>query len=174
MKNFKFAQNFTLLILLFTGLILLVLNWYRQNYSMETTYTYKVNSSSIDRKLLIAKQISPFKDSIITVVANHYKYDPVIVDVIDIAALANTDVTPFDAILIVHRWEAGAPPDVIQSFMDENLTLKNKIIILTTSWSGIEKMDNIDAITGASMTENVPICTERIFKKLDPLLNSTK
>lgn len=137
---------------------------------MESTDAFGISDASLDRKLLIATQGSPFKDSITTVVLNRYKDSSVIVKVIDVKALADTDATHFDAILIQHRWEANAPAESVQSFMDKNLGIKNKIIMLTTSWNGLEKMENVDAITGASIVRDVPLIADRIFRRLDGLL----
>ncbi|QFZ53548.1 hypothetical protein FEZ18_01355 [Oceanihabitans sp. IOP_32] len=95
---------------------------------------------------------------------------PIIVEVVDIKALATKDATNYNAILILHRWEAGAPPEKVQSFINKNLRIKNKVVILTTSWNGLEKMRNVDAITGASTLEDVPIFTDKITKRLDRLL----
>lgn len=170
MKSLKTGQNLILIIALLIGLGLLLLYWYKQNYSVETTQTYVVNSPGLDRKLLIATQGSPFKDSITAVITNRYNSDSVVVEVIDVKALANTDVEYFDAILLIYRWEAGAPPETVQSFLNDNSRLKNKMVVLTTSWNGLEKVKDIDAITGASIVKDVPIFTQKIIKRLDRLL----
>ncbi len=88
--------------------------------------------------------------------------------------MTNTDADDFDAILLIYRWEARAPPEPVQLFMEKNLRLKNKMVVMTTSWYGFEKVENTDAITGASIVENVPIFTDKIIKRLDPLLKTEK
>ncbi len=170
MKSLKFGQKLVLIITLLIGVFLLVLYWYKQNDSVRTIQTYEVNSPSLDRKLLIATQGSPFKDSITAVISERYKSTPISVEVIDIAALSNTEAADSDAILLIFRWEAGAPPETVQSFMDKNLKLKNKMVVLTTSWNGLEKMKNVDAITGASIIDDVPFFSKKIIKDLDRLL----
>ena len=110
MKSLKSVQKLSLILLLLIGLGLLLLYWYKQTNSVETIQTYEVNSPSSERKLLIATQGSPFKDSVTSAVSNHYKSVPLVVEVIDIKALVNRDVEDFDAILPIYRWEAGAPP----------------------------------------------------------------
>lgn len=172
MKNLKFTKKFALIFIFLTCLFMFFLYWYKQTYSLDTTNTFEVNNPSLDRKLLIAKQGSPFKDSITARVLDRYKSWCVVVEVIDVTALVNTDATNFDAILIMHRWEAGAPSETVQSFMDKNLELKNNMVILTTSWNGLEKMENIDAIAGASIVETTPIFTNKVIKSLDKLLKS--
>ena len=174
MKNLQSGHKLILIIALLIGLILLFLYWYKQTNSVETIQTYEVDSSRSERKLLIATQGSPIKDSVTAAISNHYKSAPLVVKVIDIKALTNTDADDFDAILLIYRWEARAPPEPVQLFMEKNLRLKNKMVVMTTSWYGFEKVENTDAITGASIVENVPIFTDKIIKRLDPLLKTEK
>lgn len=133
-----------------------------------------VNPSNLDQKVLIVKQGSPFKDLVTTEILLHYKSSPIVVEVIDIGALENTIGADFDAIVLMHRWEASGPPETVQSFIDQNSKLKNKIVVLSTSWNGLEKMKNVDAITGASLVENESIITAKIIKSLDRVLKYKK
>ena len=170
MKNSKSGQKLAVTIISLVCLFFLLIYWYKQTDAVEANHTYEINSSNSDQKLLIVAQDSPFKDSITAVVSAHYKSENVAIEVVKIRGSVNIEATDFDAILIIHRWEARAAPDAIQSFMDKNVSLKNKMVVMTTSWNGLEKMENIDAITGASIVDNVPIFANKIIKKLDPLL----
>ncbi len=170
MKRLKFSRKTAVITTLLIGLFLIGLYWCNHNYSDETIRPYEVDFSNLDRKLLIVTQDSPFKDSVTAMVSGHFKSVPITVEVIDFKALSNTNAADFDAIFLMYRWEAGAPPETVQSFMDKNLSLKNKMVELTTSWNGLEKRKNVDAITGASIVENVPIFTNQIIKKINKLL----
>lgn len=170
MKNLNFAQKLVLVTILLVCASLLFLFWYKQSYLMEGKDNFEITSQSLNQKLLIAKQSSPFKDSLVVGVLNRYKSALAVVEVIDIKALINTDVADFDVLLLIHRWEANAPPDIVQSFIDKNLESKNKMVILTTSWNGLEKMENVDAISGASIIKEVPVFTDQVIKRLDRLL----
>jgi len=44
------------------------------------------------------------------------------------------------------------------------------MVVLTTSWNGIEKMENIDAITGASIVADETIFSDKLIKKIYRLL----
>lgn len=174
MKSLKFVQKIGIITLLVIALFSILLFWYKKNEAVEASQTSKFNSSQSVQKLLIAKHASPFKDAITAKLVVHYQVVPIIVEVIDIADLVNADAGDFDVILILHRWEAGAPPAVVQEFMAKNSKLKNKIVVLTTSWNGQEKMKNVDAITGASMFENEPVVTNKIIKSIDRQLKYKK
>ncbi len=166
----KRIGKLALIILALFGISLLFFTWYKQTYPMETAKTSRVNSPTLEHKLLIATQSSPFKDLVTAEVVDRYNSASVVVKVIDFAALKNADLSDFNAILIIHRWEAGEPPEAVRSFMYKNSSLKDRIVVLTTSWNGLEKMKDIDAITGASIVEDAPIFTGRIIKRLNPLL----
>lgn len=170
MKNLNLSSKLVLISIILISLILILIYWSNQRNSIESKEVERVKSSLLDSKLLIVSQSSPFKDLVTNRVSGHYKTAEVDVVIIDVAALKNTDITEFDAILIVHRWEARAPAESVQSFMDKNTVIKNKIVMLTTSWNGLEKMNNVDAITGASVVDDVPIYVDEIIKRLDPLL----
>lgn len=170
MKNSNFAQKLVLVTILLVCASLLFLFWHKQSYLMEGKDNFEITSQSSNQKLLIAKQSSPFKDSLVVGVLNRYKSALAVVEVIDMKALINTDVADFDVLLLIHRWEANAPPDIVQSFIDKNLESKNKMVILTTSWNGLEKMENVDAISGASIIKEVPVFTDQVIKRLDSLL----
>jgi len=156
--------------MLLIGLFLGFMFWYKQANRMGTTASRDSQFPDLEGTLLIAKQDSPFKDSVIAKVLDRYKSVAVSVQVIDVVALKTMDVSGFDAILLVYRWEARNPPEIIASFIHQNLELKNKMVVLTTSWNGLEKMENIDAITGASIVADAPIFSDKLIKKIDHLL----
>src|SRR5690554_755483 len=170
MKNSNFALRSILIILLLIGAFLFFLFISKQKSNSRVDGPLTIEFVSADQKLLIAKPKSPFKDSITVGIIEHYNSSIVDIAVINVRGLVKTDTADFDAILVMHRWVAGAPIDIVQSFVEKNIESKNKIVMLTTSWNGLEKMENIDAITGASIMDDVPDFTDRIIKRLDRLL----
>ncbi|HLW32062.1 MAG TPA: hypothetical protein VKX40_07355 [Aequorivita sp.] len=174
MKLLKPKILFALTTILLICASLLFLFLYEQSPFKKVDDPLEVKSMNVVRKLLIATEASPFKDSINAQLLDHYKSSRVLVEIIDVRDLGNADAANYDAILILHRWEAGAPIDIVQSFMEKNLESNNKIVMLTTSWNGLEKMENIDAITGASIIKDVPNFTAKITKRLDGLFKYKK
>lgn len=173
MKKLRFTQKLLLFIITLITLFLLVLLYYPQGHLTEVFNPGTSRPTDVLKgKLLIAKQGSPFKDSILAKVVHHYSAHPVEVTVMDIAALKRIDLSGFDALLIMYRWEAGNPPEVVQNFLNKNLDIKNKIVVLTTSWNGLEKIEGLDAITGASIVSDAPMFSDRIIKKVDSVLDA--
>lgn len=170
MKNSNFALRSILIILLLIGAFLFSLFISKQKSNNRVDDPLTIEFVSADRKLLTAKPRSPLKDSITVGILEHYNSSIVDIAVINVRGLVKTDTADFDEILVMHRWVAGAPIDIVQSFVEKNIESKNKIVMLTTSWNGLEKMENIDAITGESIMDDVPDFTDRIIKRLDRLL----
>jgi len=146
--------------------------WYKYEYSMEPAQTHELNSSSLRQKLLIATQGSEFKDSIVSGITNHYKSNAIFIKVIDISSLEDYEPADFDAILLIHTWEYGKPPEAVQSFLDKNLSLTNKMVVVTTSGEGSEKTEGVDTIAGASIIRDVPLFVEKVIFKLDSLFEA--
>ncbi len=172
MNNLKFAQKLGLITLLLLVIFLIFLAWYKHTYSMGIAQSSEVNSPDLERKLLIGTQGSDFKDSVVTGILNHFRSDSIYIKVVDVSALENVDSSIFDAIVLIHTWEIGKPPESVQVFINKNYGLKNKVVVLTTSGEGSEKMDEVDAITGESVLEDAPLFTDKIIQKLNPLLKS--
>ncbi|MCK5443887.1 MAG: hypothetical protein KAJ23_18540 [Maribacter sp.] len=156
----------------FIGLFFIFAVWYKYEYSMEMVQPYEINTPDLGSTLLIATQGSIFKDAVTEGIINHYKSDSIFIKVIDVSSLENADTSNFDAMLILHTWEYGKPPEILQSFIDKNSAIKNKIVVLATSGEGSEKMENVDAIAGESLVKDVPFYTDKIIQKLDRLFNS--
>lgn len=163
------------ILIVFLSLILLFFafaTWYKYQYSMEQVNSYEVNSFSFTKKLLIATQGSDFKNKLTEEVVDHYRSDSVYIKVIDVSSLENMDLEDYNGILIIHTWEYSKPPSLIQSFMDNGKYNSKKMIVFTTSGEGSYKMDNVDAITGASKMENTGIHVNKIVTRLNPIINS--
>ena len=58
----------------------------------------------------------------------------------------------------------------VKSFIERTKSDTHKIVVLTTSGEGSYKMDDVDAITGESIIENVPLFIDKIKQRLNPLL----
>src|SRR5690554_3815559 len=140
MKNLNFVRKFALIIIFLISVFLFFLFWNKQSSSKEIKNPMKIESTSIVRKLLIVTESSPFKDLIIAELLDYYKSPQILVEIVDGKTMANTDAANFDAILVLHRWEARAPSRNVRLFMEKNKAFENKIVMLTTSWNGLEKM----------------------------------
>lgn len=159
------------LFILSLGLILLVFAvWYKYEYSMDKVKTVEFNSTDLDLKLLIATQGSAFKNIITSNITGHYKKDSIYIKVIDVSQLSEIDPANFKAIVIIHTWENWKPPKEVQSFIEQNISNQNKIVVLSTSGKGSFKIKEIDAITGESQLENTTFYSNLIIKKLNDII----
>ncbi len=148
----------------------LFLLWYQNRYSMDVVIPYTINETQFDKRLLIASQGSEFKNEVTSSITNHFKLDSIYIQVLDIEELEGTDPKAFDAIVIMHTWEYGKPPLVVKEFIERTKKYKSKIVVVTTSGEGTYKTENMDAIAGESIIEDVPDIVAGVIRRLAPLL----
>ncbi|GMN11719.1 hypothetical protein MTsPCn9_29020 [Croceitalea sp. MTPC9] len=170
----KALKKILLIILGLIVVLLLFAVWYNIKYAMDVVEPYEVNSANLEKSLLIATQGSVFKDRVTDAVINHYKSDAVFIKVIDIGNLDQINPDDFKALLLIHTWENWKPPMEVKSFIERTKSSAYKIVVLTTSGQGNYKMEEVDAITGESIIEDIPLFTEQIFERLNLLLRITE
>lgn len=141
----------------------LFLLWYQYRYAMDVVEPYTVNSSSLEKKLLIATQGSEFKNTVTEGIIQHFETDSIFIKVIDITSLEKIDPDVFDAIVLLHTWENWKPPVEVKSFVERTKASKDKIIVMTTSGEGSYKMEEVDAIVGESNLVEAVAVTDRII-----------
>lgn len=160
-------------LVLFLGVIIaffLFLLWYQNRYAMDVVIPYSIHQISFAKKLLIAGQGSSFKDEVTTRIVHYFKLDSIYIQVLDIKELQKISPEDFDAIVIIHTWEYGKPPIAVKEFIDRTEKYKNRIVVVTTSGQGSYKMENVDAIVGESILEDIPVFVDGIIRRLTPLL----
>ena len=101
---------------------------------------------------------------------HHYEGKSVKVKVLPLKSLNNLKANDFAAIVIIHSWHTWNPPPEVERFIKKQAAYMDKMVVVTTSSDGTHKMDEVDAITGASRMEEVTLFTTKIIKKLNPLL----
>lgn len=168
MRRWKKAVLITLLIAL--ALVFISLSWYKYKFSMDVAKPFEVNVPVSPHRLLIATQGSTFKDAVVKGLVDHFGKEPVYIKVIDIGDLAKTDVHEWNAIVILHTWENWKPPQAIHDFFSKKPPM-GKLVVLTTSGKGSYKMNGVDAITSASLVEEVPFKTDAIINRVEHLFD---
>jgi len=172
MKTKKWYKIVVLILICLLALFFIFAVWYKHQYSMEPVAPYSANASALETKLLIATQGSDFKKIITQGVVDYYKSDSVFIEVIDVSALNEIDSKEYNAILVIHTWEYGEAPNPVQSFLDTHAGQKDKMVVMTTSGEGSEKMEDVDALVGESIIENAPHVVEEIIAQLNPLVRN--
>jgi len=154
-------------IIAFTFLVFAV--WYKFNYSMSEVKSFDMNSPELTTKILIATQGSEYKDGILSDLTTHFKSKDVYIKVIDIYELTEVDADRWSAICIIHTWEYGNPPFTVEEFTKKTIA-KNQLIVHTTSGEGSYRMEEVDAITGASVMEDIPTVSTQLIERLEEVI----
>jgi hypothetical protein len=137
---------------------------------MDTITSRQINSEALETKILIATQGSDFKSAIVSNIENRYKRDSVFLKIIDVNILDNVNPGEYQVIVILHTWEYGKPPSAVKKFLEQNSANKDKIIVLTSSGEGTNKIEGVDALTGESILENAGNYSDRIIERINELL----
>lgn len=155
------------------GLVLLVFAlWYKHEYSMDIVETTQYNSPNLEPKILIATQGSAFKNRITKNLIEHYQNDSIFIKVMDVSLLSKVNPSEYKVLIIIHTWENWKAPTEVQTFIENSVNFKDKIIVMTTSGQGSFKIKDIDAITGESILENTTLYTNKIIAKTNLLLSN--
>ena len=166
----KILWTIAILLVLLLGFAL----WYKNTYSMDFVSERTINTPSLERKLVIATQGSTFKDSITNGIVERYAADSIFIQILDISLLQQIEIEEYQAMVLIHTWENWKPPVAVDSFINQLLPHeKARLVVLTTSGQGDFKMENVDAITGESIMEEIPKQLDAIIAKLDPLLETS-
>ncbi|MCK5441800.1 MAG: hypothetical protein KAJ23_07915 [Maribacter sp.] len=144
--------------------------WYSYIYSMDKAKPFQLKFPNLDSKLLIATQGSDFKNTLTNGIVDYFKSDSIFIKVIDVSSLDEVNPVYYDAITVIHTWENWKPPSAVKMFLERTSKYKDQIIVLTTSGEGTYKIEEVDAITGESIWDDVPLLVDKIIEKLDPIL----
>lgn len=164
-KPRKFAMVLGLIMLI----IFSVLTWYKFQYSMDFVKTYRIIVPQAEHKLLIATQGSAYKNAVVKGIITAAKERLMTVEVIDVSLLSTVSFKDWSAIIVIHTWENWQPQvDAIQ-FAQLHPNTDN-IVFLSTSGQGDLKIPGVDAITSASLLNDVPKHVAEIVHRIDAVL----
>lgn len=154
------------------GLLLLLayLQLFYDPCGRKSANRYVKNESTY--RLVIANEGSHFKDSIARILVRHYESEGVKVEVIPMAFLPELNTKDYTALVVLHSWYTWNPPPVVEQFIKEQQGCLDKITVMTTSAKGSLKMDEVEAITGASRIEEAAVYANQIMERIDSLLGA--
>lgn len=132
---------------------------------------YDIGESESSRKLLIASQGSNFKNALVESVTTHMAKESIYVSVIDVTDLENIKEDDWDAVLLIHTIEQWKLQPDVKAYLGRAQSL-DKVIVVTTSGSGEWKSEeyDVDVMTSASRSEELPMLTNDIVTKLQDML----
>jgi len=132
---------------------------------------YDIGESESSRKLLIASQGSNFKNALVESVTTHIAKESIYVSVVDVTDLENVKEDDWDAVLLIHTTEQWKLQPDVKAYLDHAQSL-DKVIVVTTSGSGEWKSEeyDVDVMTSASKSEELPMLTNDIVTKLQDML----
>ena len=160
-------------IVLYIGFFIIIFGaFYAWRFSMDIAPDQEYGSSDINNaSILIATQGSDFKDSLCHNIVIHYQAPDHYLKVTDVTKLGSYSYSEWDAIFIHHTWEINRPPKEVRKFINE-LPDHSKLVVYGTSGDGRLVIKNIDAISGSSMMNEIPMRTKEVVSRIDKILES--
>jgi hypothetical protein len=143
--------------------------WNEHAHAMRIARPFTVGDASRPQHVLIATQGSAFKDALVVGIVAALQSRPIYVQVIDVSALRDVHDDDWKAIIIAHTWEFGRGQADARAFVNR-VPDKRKLIVVTTSGGGREKLPGIDAISAASIMDDTPARVAEIIGRLDDIL----
>ena len=143
--------------------------WNERAHAMRVAKPSAVGEQSQPQHMLIATQGSAYKDALVAGIVAALQSRPIYIRVIDVSALRDIQEKEWNAIIIVHTWEFGHAQADAKRFVDR-VSNKRKLIVVTTSGSGREKLPGVDAISAASVMDNTPARVTEIVERTNAIL----
>jgi hypothetical protein len=160
-------------ILIALGLIIVLgfggLVWFDATYSMEDVESYELGNENAAQRVLIATQGSEFKNTITDSLTNYLNKAQVFVSVKDVKLLSEVENDNWDAIVIMHTYEIWEPQEDAAAYLKENYEAE-KVIVFCTSGDGGNKIEGVDAISGASIMKDISNYVQQLKSKLKLVL----
>jgi hypothetical protein len=166
-RNKKLLVRSLLLVLV---ALIVFYRWYLNEHAMKIIKSFEVSSSHGFTPVLIATQGSEYKDQLCSQIIEHFENDPIYFKVIDVTNLPDIESSDWQAIVLMHTWEKWKPQKDAARFILDNYNKQNMVVV-TTSGSGEERIENVDAITGASNLADVADHSEKVMKCLKHILS---
>lgn len=164
-----FKKLVIMIVLGILGMVLYALFFYNP-----CNYSHKKPNPNNKYQLLIANEGSHFKDSVVSVLTQHYSSKPVNIKIIPLSALSQIEPKEYHAIVILHSWYTWKPPPEVEGFAHKHHNCLENIVSFSSSFYGNLKMKELDGITGASKMSDVSGYAQKLIEKINPLLNIDK
>ncbi|MCU0356413.1 MAG: hypothetical protein MUE95_02420 [Cyclobacteriaceae bacterium] len=123
-----------------------------------------------EKRVLLVAQQTDYKKEVIQFLKDYYAGKSVYTEVLEFSKLNTVKESEWNAIVILQTWEDFDPQPEIISLVNK-ANPKDKVIVLTTSDTGEEKLSGVDAISSASMKMMASYAAEKIVARVDKLLS---
>ena len=122
------------------------------------------------KRVLVVLQKTSFKNEVAFALSQYFESKAIESEVIDLTNLRSVNEKEWNAIIILQTWEDWEPQPEITELVNK-ASPREKVIVLTTSDTGQEKLSGIDAISSASSKSETENVTNKIIERLQKVIN---
>jgi hypothetical protein len=118
-------------------------------HSMRTARPFELGQRGSRPSVLIATQGSAYKDAVTRALVSRLAAGPAHVKVIDVSELPPVLERDWDTVVLMFSWERWQAERHARAFI-ERCGEREKLVVLTTSGGGDERLPCVDTVTSAS------------------------
>jgi uncharacterized protein YneF (UPF0154 family) len=144
---------------------------YLSRHEMKPARALESGNPKATVRVLIATQGSAFKDAVVAQVMAQLASSQAFIKVVDISSLGDVSAANWSAVLVLHTWEFGKPPQMVRDFVARQSSVRN-LVVLSTSGSGRERLAGVDAVSAASVDADVPARAAEVTRRLRAILGT--
>lgn len=138
-------------------------------HSMRPAQPYESGQRGAGPSVLIATQGSDYKDAVSRALVNQLAARPAYLKVIDVSALPPVFEREWDAIVLLFSWERRRPEPHARTFV-ERCSDREKLVVLTTSGGGDERLPLVDTVTSASELQRADADATELVRRVEAVL----
>jgi hypothetical protein len=142
---------------------------YDRLHSMRPARPYESGQRGAWPSVLIATQGSAYKDAVSRALVNQLAARPAHLKVIDVSELAPVLEREWDAVVLLFSWERWQPEPHSRTFIGR-CSDREKLVVLTTSGGGDERLPCVDTVTSASELTRADADAAELARRVEAVL----
>jgi hypothetical protein len=142
-------------------------------WPQENIQAFELNSSRLDKKVLVAARSSEFKDAVVRKIKDSFMGVPVYVKFIGVDDLDREKGDRYSVVILVNTCMAGGFDRHVDAFLGQEGNVRNTVVLTTAgdaNWKPDKNGRDYDAITTASIMTDVDKVASEIMAKANALL----
>jgi polyphosphate kinase 2 (PPK2 family) len=120
-------------------------------------------------RILIVSQRTEFQEEVTKLITDHYKAKTIGTQLTGFNNLKTVKEEEWGAIVVLQSWDGAAAPSALTNLI-KSAKPQEKVVVVTSSETGYEKMSGIDGITAASMKSAAPDASRKVIARIDKVL----
>ena len=142
--------------------------WYLETFSTNRISEYEAGTKESEQRVLIGGQGSEFKDALRYKLVRDLVFQGAFIKVVDLGNIHDYNPKNWSAVVLIHSWEMWQPHIDARRYLRDHKNASN-IVVLTSSGSSEEAIDEVDGTSAASSLSDVDPIAANIIEKINSI-----